>query len=251
VEGISGPDALMNPYYRDFMDTAGVGRVWDWRYKVEPADVAKLKPVLDLLGVRYYVGYRLGGNRPAAGVDLLLSADMDVYESKSAWPRAFFTDSVAVYNDAAQYLSWVKAGDGRPFAGIQHDDWVALSPVPRVSGDISTRKVSPAENYRLTGNTTSFTVSATGPGFVVLTEAYEKDNFRATLNGRAVPYIRINHAFKGIYLDSAGTYEVRFAYWPRGFSGTLVLSAIGLALIALALVSAFLLKPTAPAAPRP
>jgi hypothetical protein len=250
VEGISGPDALINPYYRDFMDTAGVRRIWDWRYNVEPADVAKLKPVLDLLGVRYYVGYRLGGDRPA-GLDLLLSTDMDVYESRSAWPRAFFTDSVAVYKDTAQYCSWVKDGDGRPFAGIQQGDWAGLSPVPRVSGDLAARRVKPAEDYRLTGNTTSFTVSATGPGFIVLTEAYEKGNFRAKLNGRAVPYIRINHAFKGIYVDTAGTYEVKFEYWPVGFTGTLALSAIGVALMALALLAAFLSMPRAPAAQGP
>jgi hypothetical protein len=56
IEGISGPDALMNPYYRDLLDTAGITRVWDWRYIVEPAEVAKLKAVFDLLNVRFYVG---------------------------------------------------------------------------------------------------------------------------------------------------------------------------------------------------
>jgi hypothetical protein len=176
---------------------------------------------------------------------------MDAYESSSAWPRAFFTDSAAVYNDAAQYCSWVKAGDGRPFAAIQHGDWALLSPLPRVSGDLTTRRVRLAENYRLTCNTTSFSVSATGPGFIVLTEAYEKDNFRATVNGRAAPYIRVNHAFKGVYVDAAGTYEVRFEYWPRGLSAALVLSSIGLALILLALLSAFLLMPTGSGAARP
>ena len=75
----------------------------------------------------------------------------------------------------------------------------------------------PAEEYKLTTNTTSFTVKATGPGFIVLTEAYERNNFHATLNGDRVPYIRVNHAFKG---DScrllAGTYRVEFEYYPRG-----------------------------------
>jgi hypothetical protein len=240
IEGISGPDALMNTYYRQFMDAAGINRVWDWRYIVEPAEVPKLKTVLDLLGVRYYVGYHLGGNQPGKEVDHVLSADMDAFESKSAWPRAFFTDSVAVYKDVAQYCSWVKAGDGRPFAGIQDTEWAKISPAPRVSGDLATRRVNAAENYRLTTNTTSFTVAATGPGFIVLTEAYEKDNFRATLNGRSVPYIRINHAFKGIYVDSAGTYKVRFEYWPRGLTATLALSAVGLLLLGLAIAVATL-----------
>jgi hypothetical protein len=160
---------------------------------------------------------------------------MDLYESKTAWPRAYFTDGVAVYSDVGQYCSWIKAGDGRPFAGIQSSDWVNLSPAPNVSGSLENRKVSAATNYKLTTDTTSFTVSATGPGFIVLTEAYERGNFRATVNGSRVPYLRVNHAFKGIYVDKAGTYEVRFEYWPRGLTTTLVLSSTGLAIIILAL----------------
>ena len=236
IEGISGPDALMNPYYREFMDTAGITRIWDWRYIVEPEDVAKFKTVFDLLDVRYYVAYHFGDRRPGGDVERIQSSDMDLYESKTAWPRAYFTDGVAVYSDVQQYCSWIKAGDGRPFAGIQSSDWVNLSPAPNVSGNLENRKVSAATNYKLTTDTTSFTVSATGPGFIVLTEAYERDNFRATVNGSRVPYLRVNHAFKGIYVDKAGTYEVRFQYWPRGLTTTLVLFGTALGIIILALV---------------
>jgi hypothetical protein len=230
----------MNHYYREFMDAAGIARIWDWRYIVEPEDVAKFKTVFDLLDVRFYVAYHFGDRRPGGDVGLLQSADMDLYESKTAWPRAYFTDGVAVYSDVGQYCSWIKAGDGQPFVGIQSSDWVNLSPAPNVSGSLENRKVSAATNYRLTTDTTSFTVSATGPGFIVLTEAYERGNFRATVNGSRVPYIRVNHAFKGIYVDKAGTYEVRFEYWPRGLTTTLVLSGAALGLIILALVSAAL-----------
>jgi hypothetical protein len=248
IEGISGPDALMNPYYREFMTAAGINRIWDWRYIVEPVEVARFKPVFDLLDARYYVGYHLGTNRPGKEVAEVLSADMDTYESKSVWPRAFFTDSVAVYKDVGQYTSWIYAGDGRPFAGIQLSDWVNLVPAPNVSGDLGKRQVTAAESYHLTTNTTAFTVKASGPGFIVLTEAYEKDNFHATLNGKRVPYFRINHAFKGIYVDGAGTYEVKFAYWPRGLSTALIVSAVGFGLIALALLKAVLGRRGEPAA---
>jgi len=115
-----------------------------------------------------------------------------------------------------------------------------------VSGDLGKRVVTPATDYRLTTNTTSFTVAATGPGFIVLSEAYEPDNFRATVDGEEVPIIRVNHAFKGVYVGAAGTYRVAFAYWPRGFTMTLVLFGAGLALIATGLVIAiFVLGPAA------
>jgi hypothetical protein len=241
LEGISGPDALVNPYYREFMDAAGIERVWDWRYLVEAAGVAQARPIFDLLNVRYYLGYHQDRKLAEQSLKLVRSADMDTFESPSVWPRAFFTDSVAVYGDLAQYCSWIRAGDGRPFAAMQHSDWVKLSPLPRVSGDLSTRRVNPAGDYRLTTNTTSFTVSASGPGFIVVTEAYEEGNFRVTVNGTDAPCLRLNHAFKGVYVDSAGVYNVRLSYWPRGFSMTLALFGAGLALILLALGAAFFL----------
>jgi hypothetical protein len=244
IEGICGPDALVNPYYREFMDTYGVSRVWDWRYIVGTADIAKYRPILDLLNVRYYLGYHEDRGQAAERLNQVQSADMDALESASSWPRAFFTDSVAVYGDLAQYCSWIKAGDGRPFAAIQHGDWMGLRPAPRVSGDLSTRIVNPARDYRLTTNSTSFRVTATGPGFIVLTEAYEKGNFRVTVDGRDIPYLRINYAFKGVYVDSAGTYLVRFTYWPAGFSKTLEISACGLAILVAALLLAFMRRDT-------
>jgi hypothetical protein len=243
MEGISGPDALVNRYYRQFMDASGIERVWDWRYKLEDNDLMSVRPMLDALNVRFYLDHPAGQRRPRKELRPFLSADMEVYESPSYWPRAFFTDSAAVYDELPQYCSWIRGGDGRPFAAVQHGDWVRLSPPPRVSGDLAARQVRPAKDYLLTPNTTSFTVTATGPGFIVLTEAYERGNFRATLNGVRVPYLRINHAFKGIYVDSAGTYRVGFTYWPRDFATTLVVAAGGLALALLAISGAvFVLK---------
>jgi hypothetical protein len=251
LEGICGPDPLINPFYKQLMDASGIEQVWDWRYKLEDKDLDSVKPVLDMLNVRFYLDYPAGQRRPRKELRPFSSADMEAYESPSYWPRAFFTDSAAVYDDLPQFVSWIKGGDGRPFAAVQHSDWINLSPVPRASRDLGTRQIRLAEDYRLTTNSTSFTVTATGPGFIVLTEAYERSNFHATLNGAEAHYLRINHAFKGIYVDSPGTYLVRFTYWPRGFSTTLVLFGIGLLLAVLAISTAiFILKPPPDAGPR-
>jgi hypothetical protein len=211
------------------MEASGIPRVWDWRYLVETTDGLRFRPILDALGVRYYLGYHLGAALPGHELTPLLSSDMEVYESATAWPRAFFTDSAAIYQNVGQYWSWMKSGDGRPFAGIQERDWAQLVPRPKVVGNLSARHVEAATQYVLTGNTTSFTIKASAPGFIVLTEAYEPDNFRAWLDGRRVPYFRVNHAFKGIYVDKPGTYEVRYSYWPHALSRCLMLSALGLA----------------------
>ena len=244
LEGMCGADSLINPYYRELVDASGMERVWDWRYKLEDRDLKSVRPLLDAINVRFYLDYPAGQRLLRKELQPLASSDMEAYESTSVWPRAFFTDRVAVYEDLWQFISWIKSGDGSPFAAMQHSDWIHLSPQPRVQGDISGRQIRPAEEYKLTTNTTSFSVSATGPGFIVLTEAFESDNFRATLNGKAVPYIRLNHAFKGIYADSPGKYLVKFSYWPRGLSTTLLISGIGMGLALLEiLVALVVLRP--------
>jgi hypothetical protein len=235
LEGISGPDALVNPYYRDLLDACGVPKLWGWRYLLRPADLPRLSRVMDALGVRYYLAYRRGDEPLPRFLRLALSADMDVLESPSAWPRAFFTDSAAVYTELPQFCRWLKAGDGRPFAALEHSDWMALSPTPAVSGNLATRTVTAARDYSLTTNTTTFTVDASGPGFIVLTEAYDGNNFHVAVNGSRARCIRINGAFKGVYVDSAGTYQVSFEYYPRGFATSLWMFAAGVAVGAAAL----------------
>jgi hypothetical protein len=246
LEGISGPDALSNPYYRGLLDAAGVNRVWDWRYMVEPSETARLRPILDALGVQSYAGYHLGNNLPDAGLSPASSSDMDVFESSTAWPRAYFTNAAAVYTDVGQYWSRLKSGDGRPFAALDTHDFSDANPPADLSSDLSARSVTPATDYRLTTNTTSFSVKASGPGIIVLTEAYEADNFRAWVNGVRTRYVRVNHAFKGIMVKAAGTYEIRYTYWPRGFSLSLDVCYAGLALFATGMaIALFRLKPKA------
>ena len=91
--------------------------------------------------------------------------------------------------------------------------------------------------------TTSFTVTASGPGFIVLSETYERGNFRVTVNGRDTPYLRVNHAFRGVYVDAAGSYTVTFSYWPRGLAVALAAAGAGLLLLAAALAVVFLRHP--------
>ncbi len=67
----------------------------------------------------------------------------------------------------------------------------------------------------MTNNGTRFTVDAAGPGLIVLGETYYPGDFAAKVNGKTVDYIRVNHAFKGIWVRKAGTYNVEFIYRPE------------------------------------
>ena len=232
LETIHGPDALVNPFLRDLITASGVDRQWNWRLYARPATVNTVRPFFDVLNVRWY--FNLPGKEPLSDPTLKLvkSADLDVFESPSAWPRAFFTDRVAGYDEPADFVAQIRSGDGRPFAALQNPDFATHAALTQLKGDLPTRSVAAATHYQLTENSTAFDVRATGPGVIVLSEALWPDDFRVEVNGRKRPVLRLNHAFKGVAVDAAGDYHVTFSYWPKNFSLLLSLSGLSAFLLA-------------------
>ncbi len=225
IEGICGPEALINPFYRELLEGCGFDRPWEWRYAVHVNTIGILKPVYDFLNIRYYLGLHRDRDQINPNLRTEKSNNLDeVFVSDTVWPRAFFTDRLAVYDSPAAMGKLVREGDGRPFAAIQSPDLPKESKLPH---DLVNRTITPASNYRLTSNTTSFEVVANGPGVIVLQESWIKDGFRVVVNGRPAKYHRINHGFKGVEIDAAGTYQVNFSYWPHHFTLALTLAALG------------------------
>jgi hypothetical protein len=107
-----------------------------------------------------------------------------------------------------------------------------------ISSRIDGRVVIPASGYALTERTTSFSIHASGPGVVVLSEAYWPGYSHAEVDGATARVVRLNHAFQGIVIDKAGDYAVKFSYRPRWFGISESLAAIGLALLAFSLIAA-------------
>ncbi len=234
MEGITGPDALMNPFYRELMGTSPVPRVWDWRVYLTRDGVAAARPFLDFLNVRYYFSASAEGPL-GSGLSLDGHYDLETYESPTVWPRAFYTNRVAVYKKPADLVQLVLKGDGRPFAAIQYGDQEGS--VPGGEADqLGDRAVVPASGYALTEGTTSFTFHATGPGIGVLSEAYWPGYSHAEVDGVPARVLRINHAFQGIVFEKAGDYAVKFSYRPRWFGLSESLAAAGLAMLALSLL---------------
>ncbi len=232
LETIHGPDALVNPYVRALMSNSGVQRLWDWRIYAEAKDIANARPFFDALNVRYY--FDLASDQGVLGQSLRLvqTADLDVYESPTVWPRAFFTDRVDSYTDTGDLVPKMRAALGRPFAAAQASDRNAQEALAKIARGADAPTTTPATNYHLTENTTAFTIRASGPGVVLLDEAFWPGDFRAALNGRDAPILRLNHAFMGVVVEAAGEYRVTFRYWPRQFTLYLTVCLIGGLLLA-------------------
>lgn len=228
-EGIYGVDALRNGYYDEFAIAGGAKKIrwWD-SFTWSEDDISGIHAIQDLFNVRYYLASHSDTPREIAGLRRLGQYDLDLYESTSVWPRAFFTNQFTTYNAIEGLLRRVRATDRRPFAAVAEAD-VASAGIPVTSTrNLGGRTIAPAHDYRLTANTTRFTVDATGPGLVVLTEGYYPRDFRVTVDGEPTGYFRVNHAFKGIPITRSGRHDIVVEYRPHRFNLALLLCAVGL-----------------------
>jgi hypothetical protein len=229
LEGISGPDALMNRQYHELLNACGVDRQWDWYWDMRVETIGALRPVFDFLNVRYYFASAVDNIPPEAGLAEVAQADLRVFRSNTAWPRAFFTNRVLLYASVPELAALIRGSTGHPFAAIQDGDPGDLPARPEDGiGSI----VVLAEDYRLDPNSTSFKVRTTGPGMIVLQECWMKDSFQATLDGVPVACLRVNHAFKGIRVESPGLHRVTFSYRPHYWTLALWLHLSGWFLVA-------------------
>jgi hypothetical protein len=232
-EGLYGVDAVRNPWYQELAVACHLEHVWVWDWSNDEREAPRLVPVHDMLNVAWYLAtHRDGPARDIAGLQPRAPADLDVYSSPTAWPRAFFTDRLAVYPQAGDFAALLagraQAGDRRPFAAVQSGDALPAQLPAALEG----REVRAATGYRLTANRTAFTVDAPGPGVAVLTECYYPQDFRVTVDGRRAAFFRVNHAFKGVVIPEAGRHEIVFAYWPQYFTLALMMNAIGVLALA-------------------
>lgn len=232
IETIHGPDALMSPFYRELTGAmGGIERIWDWRLYLEPRNIATARPYLDSLNVRYYVDLHSDRRLLEPTLRAAKFADLDVYESPTAWPRAFFTENVITYGTVEELLGRIRVADGHPFAAVQTSDLDDAYPLRSVMATQSAARTEAASHYRLTENTTSFDIHATGAGAVVLLESWWPGDFRAFVNSQKARVLRFNHAFKGVAIPAPGDYHVEFKYVPKGWYRNLALCGIGLALL--------------------
>lgn len=243
LETCTGADAVANRWFAEWLEGNGLPGSWMWESNYPKELLPALRPFYDAMNVRYYLGALENQSHPAPGLKKVAVADLEIFESPSAWPRAFFTDRVSRYQKPAELGEWIAHGDGRPLAGMQDASALVMS----LGADQATRLIVPAANYRLTSNSTAFTVDAPGAGLAVLTEAYEEGSFRVRVNGAPASCLRVNHCFKGVFLPGPGHYAITFTYWPRLLTPALWAAGAGFVIL-LAAIFWFLRTRNAPVA---
>ena len=233
VEGINAPDALINPRYRELTSAAALSHQWDWRVYLEKSRLTEAKPFLDFLNVRYYLDLRSDQGALSKVLKFDMPADLDVYESPSVWPRAFFTDQVSTYSNAQDLITKLKTSSHVPFAAVDAIDLQASPGLNAFLGkNPAKRTYSPAKSYVLTENSTTFHFIVPDAGVAVLNEVYWPGYPHATLDGYPTKVFRINHIYQAV-LVSAGEHTISISYRPKNFTLCVILSLTAIAVLLL------------------
>lgn len=227
IEGVNGPDALVPRAYRELVRASGWDDPRDWHFPTTVDAIARQHRLLDMLNVRYFVSAP-GDPPPLAGLEARADLDLSIFENPTAWPRAFFTTRVARGDSADDVIRQLRDGDGKPFAAIDVDQKVSF---PEGDHADASEPASEATDFALTANTTTFTIESPSRGIAVVTEGGSPDDFRATVDGQPAPVLRVNHAFKGVLIDSTGRHRIKLVYWPRPLAVSLWLAAAGVVLL--------------------
>ncbi len=239
LEHFNGADAVVSRWQRELIEKSGLPIQWTWRSLMLRDDFPRAKAFGDLWNVGWYLGTPSELPRKVNGLVHSATLDLDIYRSPTVWPRAFFTDRLVECSSLDNFVHLIGAADGKPFAASVPETSSVVTGLPVGSGEAAAslaalegRTVVQAGAYRVTENTTAFTVDAPASGVVVLGDSYEQGNWRVTLDGKPAEYFRVNHAFLGVRIPAAGTHILHFKYWPRLLTPALWAALSGLLLAA-------------------
>jgi hypothetical protein len=171
-----------------------------------------LPPVLDMLGVRYGIfrGTPLAGTRPA-----FQGPDYWVLVNSNALDRTFVPRRVEVAPESGDRLQKLASPQFDPREVAYLEERVDLPALCRgraeIANEIPTR--------------VTVTLRMETRGLVVLADLWDK-GWRATLNGKPMPILRVNHALRAVVVP-AGTGTLEFRYAPASFAWGLRLAALG------------------------
>ncbi len=134
-----------------------------------------------------------------------------VLENRNVLPKAWLVSSAVVLGDAAQRLGVMQNPnfDPRRMALVESAPPIPLAEMPQGQG------AGRVDVTRYEGERIGLTASAAANSLLVLGEKYYQ-GWRATIDGKEVPIVPVNHVLRGVYLP-AGDHRVEFVFDPTPF----------------------------------
>src|SRR5262249_16256332 len=105
-----------------------------------------------------------------------------------------------------------------------------LDPAARQADPAAGQPAGSLQEFHLAPNEIRIKYSANLPGILTVADSYSK-GWRAEVNGKEEPVLRVNGVFRGVRLAAPGEVEVRFWYRPPLWDLSLVLCGLGALLL--------------------
>jgi hypothetical protein len=159
---------------------------------------------------------------------LVHSGDVKIYENLSVLPRAFIVPNALVISDDDDARASLADPNFDPASTVILASAPASSPIRHSSREADIRPVTITQY-----SPESIRLSADGPGYLVLTDAYYP-GWIATVDGSPAPILRADIMFRAVELP-AGTHTVEFRFepvavkiglWISGVTWVVVLTAL-------------------------
>jgi hypothetical protein len=148
---------------------------------------------------------------------LVHSGDVKIYEHQSALPRAFVAPQAVVAGSEAEALALL----ANPNFDVGQVVVLAAAPPAAVATEPGAVLTATLTTYAAE----HVQVRATGPGFLVLTDAHYP-GWAATVDGQPAAIYRADVLFRAVALPP-GEHLVEFRFAPRSLAVGLSASAIG------------------------
>ncbi|MBA2448326.1 MAG: YfhO family protein [Chloroflexi bacterium] len=168
--------------------------------------------------------------RPAKYVEVYRDGDTVIHENRAAFPRAFIVPRAVVVPDGVTAMDRLMNGPFEP-----RREAILESAAPLEGGELAEGSGRAELVHDGTALVTVRTTS-NGAGYLVLADAYYP-GWRAFVDGEEVALMRANFLFRGISLP-AGEHEVAFLFDPESVRLGVVISAAGVTILVLLLVTA-------------
>jgi len=162
------------------------------------------KNVLSLLNTKYILY-----NTPIPGFQVVHQSDgLNVLENPGVLPKAFFVDDIVVARDASEAMNFLlsESNDFRQVAVVQDVDQINTQADSLASVQITTYNA----------HEISMNVVRSTPGFLVISEMYYPDGWKAYLNGEPITIIRTNYLLRGVEVPT-GNHELTMRYEPSWY----------------------------------
>jgi hypothetical protein len=177
-----------------------------------------LPPVLSMLGVRYLL---FRGPMPSKARPVFSGEDYWVIENPAALPRVSVPRRVRAVPEPDRTLALLSAADFDPKQVAYVEEPLDLPDdcrgTARITDEVPTRL--------------AVSVDMQTPGLLLLSDLWY-EGWQATLEGRPVPILRVNHALRGVVVP-VGRGTVEFRYEQPGLAAGLKAAAAGLAALLL------------------